>query len=73
MNRFITNTIFCFITLQMVDMIINIQDAFKELINGLDWMTEPTKKVAKEKVCFLLFFWSNSDGRLHALYEKGGV
>ncbi|KAJ8321103.1 hypothetical protein KUTeg_002690 [Tegillarca granosa] len=34
----------------MVDMIINIQDAFKDLITDLDWMSETTKNVAKEKI-----------------------
>ncbi|KAJ8320255.1 hypothetical protein KUTeg_001842 [Tegillarca granosa] len=34
----------------MVEMIINIQDAFKDLITDLDWMSETTKNVAKEKL-----------------------
>jgi predicted metalloendopeptidase len=31
-------------------MIGNIRDAFNELLDELDWMDEPTKELAREKV-----------------------
>ena len=58
---------------QALDMIGNIRAAFNELLNELDWMDEPTKALARDKVgdtrlllcstsghlvCFLFFLYN---------------
>jgi hypothetical protein len=42
----------------MQDMIENIRAEFKVILNNLDWMDEPSKKAAQEKVFSKIFFFN---------------
>lgn len=44
--------ILCLYIVQALDMIHGIRAAFGELLEEAEWMDDPTRKVAKEKVSF---------------------